>query len=232
MAGKVRQKKLPKVFDQLFDALGNKRQFLARMAFASMSEKQKELAERVLPFKKAMFERAVELGPRVWTNWDFVKDNFKYSFEEPTNVYASIWADGKQYAIRRKVIQKSKTPYVLNIHHSMLELTPEQQDKVLLHELVHMGYSGHSRDFITVCREVGGAVSGSGVTEPGVHLEQKQGSRYKRIRTFDTEQKARDWYRLWLLELEMQAREKGVSDADWRAQRTQVIGKWRVIIGT
>lgn len=226
--------KLPQVFHQLFDSLNKKQMFLARMAFAEMTDAQKEKAETILSFKKAMFERAVVLGPTVWKNWDFVKDHFVWSLEEPNKVYASLWCDGKQRAIGRSVIQRSSTPYRLNVHHSMLELNSAEQDKILLHELVHMGYSGHGRDFINVCREVGGAVSGSGVTEPGVHLERKVGARYKRMQTFHTgdskadERKAREWYRAYRDEVDRIGIEKGASPE----QRKEAIGTWRVIIGT
>lgn len=241
MSTRVKLKKLPQVFHQLFDALNQRRDFVARLAFAEMTDAQKAHAERILLFKKQMFERAVELGPSVWRNWDSLKDRFSYSFEEP-NVYASLWVDvqdgRKQKAIGRVVTFASKS-YRLNVHHSMMDLTSEKQDAILLHELVHMGYSGHSRDFIRVCREVGGTVSGSGVTEPGVHLEQKQGARYKRIRSFtngatprENELRAREWYKAWLVEVERLAKAQGLTDAQWRERREAVVGKWRVIIGT
>lgn len=216
---------LPLAFHSLFEQMEDpSRQFIARVTWASLTDAEKSEYEAIVDFKKRMYDRAVELGPTVWKNWDFVKDVFKWTLVEPSHesdVYAALLVKGKMSAIGRSVLRRAES-YKLAASHRMMKLAPDKQDKVLLHELVHIGYGGHGADFRRVCQEVGGIISGSGVEEPGVHLEQKQGPRYVRVKTFQTEQEAKLWFLGWKADRTAEATARG-EKADF--------GKWRVSFG-
>lgn len=151
--------------------------------------------ESVVKFKRACLDKALALGPTVWKNWNFVADKLGWVTGEPNDkVYAALAYAGQPKAVGRSILIASER-YVLMVSYRAMELSEEQLRKVLLHELVHIGYRGHGRDFRDVCREVGGVVSGSGVTDPGTHVEKKIGHRYKRVRTFDDPKEAEAWAR-------------------------------------
>lgn len=151
--------------------------------------------ESVVRFKQACFVDAKALGPTVWRNWDFVADKLTWTTGEPSDgVYAALAYAGKPKAVGRSLLIAAER-YVLVVSYRAMELDAEQLRKVLLHELVHIGYRGHGEDFRAVCREVGGVVSGRGVTDPGTHVEKKVGHRFKRVRTFDDPKAAEAWAR-------------------------------------
>lgn len=130
----------------------------------------------LVEFKRAMFRRAVELLPRVWNNFEALRTRFGLRFEHPTRgVLAALYTCRNQSAIGAFVLRMCER-YMLVISPKMETLSPEAQDKVLLHELCHMGYGGHDEKFRAHCAKVGGVVSGaaaSGAVEPGVYVEWK-----------------------------------------------------------
>lgn len=130
----------------------------------------------VIEFKQAMFRRAVELLPRVWTNFEKLRARFNWNFENPSRgVFAGLYTCRKQDAIGASVLRMCER-YTLVVSPELMGHAPEAQDKVLLHELCHMGYSGHGAKFREHCTRVGGVVSGtavSGEVEPGVYAEWK-----------------------------------------------------------
>lgn len=236
MTTKKRSKveQLPTKFHQLFDALAAGQQFIARMAFAALSETEKTRAERLIDFKKKAYDRAVELGPTVWQNWDFVQDKFFWSPVEPSqDVLAALaYPKARTWAVGRKLIQIAPR-YSLLVSFRAEALSDAELDKVLKHELLHMGYSGHGADFRKVCREVGGVVSSNAVTggEEGAWFEQRQANgRYKKASpTFETEALAMSWFqhpqqvvaRLaqleeWLVANPDKTRRDGVKALMWR----------------
>lgn len=232
---KKKKSDLPESFHQLFEHLsrGPAGEFLARMTWETLSPVEQVRAEKMLEFKKASFERAKVLGPTVWKNWDFVKDQFFWSPVEPTEkVMAALSVKGKTTAIDRSVLQRAER-YTLLVSHRSMDLKPEDLDKVLLHELVHMGYGGHGADFVKVCREVGGAVGSDAVTggKEGVWFEQRQANgRYKDASpTFKTKPEAMAWFNdpvqvtarqaqamAWLAERPHKTRNDAVKALMWR----------------
>lgn len=199
MAPKKRVEKLPNSIMHLFEVLaGNVGEFVGRMTFNAMSEADKERAEAIVDFKRRAYDRAVELGPAVWENWDFVKDVFFWSPVEPSQpvLAALAYPKARTWAIGRKVIQRAPK-YKLLVSFRAMTLTPEKLDAVLKHELLHIGYSGHGPDFRKVCREVGGVVGSDAVDgEAGTWFEQRQpNGRYKKASpTFETEPLAMAWF--------------------------------------
>jgi hypothetical protein len=153
------------------------------------------MTEAEFQFKLDTFAEFLALGPRVWKNWDFVKDHCVLEMQPPSvKVHAGVLCLGKQRAIGRSILQRSER-YSLLLHPMAMDLKPDGLTKILLHELVHLGYSGHGADFRKVCAEVGGVISGSGVTDPGYHVEMKVGARYRKVATFTSEAEAMKWQR-------------------------------------
>lgn len=200
MTRKKKTADLPPLYHQLFEHLGRGAagHFLARMTWEQLSPVEQVRAEKMLEFKKAAFERAKVLGATVWKNWDFVKDVFFWSPEEPTEkVMAALGVTGRTQAVGRSVLRRAER-YRLLVSHRAMALTPEQLDRILLHELTHVGYSGHGADFRAVCREVGGVVGSHAVTggREGVWFEQRQSNgRYKDASpTFEARGTAMAWF--------------------------------------
>lgn len=199
MAPKKRVEKLPNDIMHLFEVIaGNAGGFVGRMTFNALSEADKERAEAIVDFKKRAYDRAVELGPAVWENWDFVKETFFWSPVEPSLpvLAALVYPSARTWAVGRKIIQRAPK-YKLLVSFRAMTLTPEKLDAVLKHELLHIGYSGHGPDFRKVCREVGGVVGADAVDgKAGTWFEQRQpNGRYKQASpTFESEPLAMSWY--------------------------------------
>jgi len=199
MAPKKRVEKLPNDIMHLFEVIaGNAGGFVGRMTFNALSEADKERAEAIVDFKKRAYDRAVELGPAVWENWDFVKETFFWSPVEPSLpvLAALVYPSARTWAIGRKIIQRAPK-YKLLVSFRAMTLTPEKLDAVLKHELLHIGFSGHGPDFRKVCREVGGVVGADAVDgKAGTWFEQRQpNGRYKQASpTFESEPLAMSWY--------------------------------------
>lgn len=165
------------------------------------------MTEAEYQFKLDTFGRFLELGPQVWTNWDSVKDRCRLSFDSPRGLRSEKRGVLAAIMYRGTTRQKNPLAFGRTIHQPMPEydllLTPylmvdfkgPDLDKILLHELVHLGYGGHGADFRAVCTSVGGVLYGKSVRDPGVHIEQRQANgRYKRVKTFKTEPEARAWF--------------------------------------
>lgn len=240
MTTKTRSKveQLPTKFHQLFNALAEGQQFIARMAFAALSEAEKTRAERLIDFKKKAYDRAVELGPTVWKNWDLVKDKFFWRPAEPSQsvLAALVYPKARTWAVDRKLIQIAPR-YSLLVSFRAETLPAAELDRVLKHELLHMGYSGHGADFRKVCREIGCIVGSDAVTggEAGTWFEQRQpNGRYKKASpTFETESLAMEWFRHpqqivarlaqleeWLAVNPGKARRDGAKALMWRVVHT------------
>lgn len=179
-----------------------------------------ERLQTVLEFKQAMFHRAVELLPRVWTNFEKLRERFDWHFENPSRgVLAGLYTCRNQFAIGASVLRMCEH-YMLVVSPELMGHAPEAQDKVLLHELCHMGYSGHGAKFREHCTRVGGVVSGAGVggeVEPGVYVEWKPpgATRYTRHpQRFESQAEAHAFARQ-----EIAARHSGGLEP----------GKWRLV---
>ncbi len=215
-----RQSDLPTQFHQLFEMMagGSEKAFMARIAWAQLTEKERDRAEAMLTFKKAAFDRAVELGPTVWpSSWDFVKERFHWSPVEPNAMVDAALSYAGSVSAMGRTLMRMAPKYTLLVSHRAMRHTQSDLDKIILHELVHIGYSGHDERFRAVCSAVGGIVSGSGVTEPGVHIEKKIGARYKVVHSIKEtgtagERAARHW--IFTEQREMEAR--GEPRTSWR----------------
>lgn len=168
------------------------------------------MTEAEYQFKLDTFAEFLALGPQVWRNWatpmplgsfmrSAVKDRCFLSMQAPDtgNVKAALKCffpgGGAQGAIGGVIIRPADR-YELLLAPHLAEVSADARKRILLHELVHIGYGGHGKRFRTYCKAVGGVISGSAVTDPGFHLEKKVGTRFKRMRTFSTEKEAMAWF--------------------------------------
>ncbi len=168
------------------------------------------MTEAEYEWRLETFSRFLFLGPSVWTNWNDLKDRCVLGFDSPRaagakeTALACIFfrgttsrANSKPKATGRTVYRPMPNYELLLTTQLMNEYTGKALDKILLHELVHLGYAGHGPDFKAVCEEVGGVLYGAAANgTPGVHVEQKQpNGRFKRVKTFSTESEALKWWR-------------------------------------
>ena len=132
----------------------------------------------------------------------FVRDPEVEARFSKAGVYAAIryrhdpppWASG-----RHLVRAAPDRIYRLLVMDEMLGLDDDSVEKILIHEAVHIGYAKHSREFLSVVRECGGAVSGSAVDRgnDNITVERKDPGerRYKPVREFTDAREAEQWAR-------------------------------------
>jgi len=147
-------------------------------------------------FKLTTFNRLLELGPQVWRNWDTVRGRMMLAFDRIGGAKDTALAAiryrgvGQPQAIGR-VITRAMGAYEFLTEPELMRYSGDALDKILLHELVHLGYPGHREDFKRVCKEVGGVLYGAAATSSEVRLEKRQpNGRYKPVKTFATEAEA------------------------------------------
>lgn len=179
------------------------------------------LAE-ALTKKQELFKRSVELLPQVWRNWEVLNERYSFTIDQPTGdvlaalLSARLPSGRRQEAIGNSVLRMAPR-YVLMVSTEMFDLTPTERDKVLKHELLHMGYTGHGEDFRRAAVAVGAAISGASVTdgrEPGVYAAKKVGARYAVMKRFDTQREAE----LWVMDETKRAHEVGEPRTRWRLE--------------
>jgi predicted SprT family Zn-dependent metalloprotease len=86
----------------------------------------------------------------------------------------------------------------MNKHHTLyvaphtLKLSPETIRRVVRHEVIHIGYQLHNKEFFEMCQEYGASLTCSSDASnlPPFQAQVKEGSRYKTIRRFDKETEA------------------------------------------
>ena len=157
-------------------------------------------------WRMATFSRFIALGPTVWRNWSFVADRIVLSFEVlderkvvGEKALACVQYQGKSFAkpqaIGRSILRAMPGYALVLSNRLMREYTGVALDKILLHELVHLGYGGHGKDFQHVCKEVGGVIYGAAAVSSKVYAEQKQANgRYKRLHEFESEAALQAWW--------------------------------------
>lgn len=191
------------------------------------------------------FARFLELGPQVWKNWSDLKERCRLSFEsvraagsKETALACIVGRDSrhrwKPKAIGRTVYSPVQQYDLLLTTQLMHEYKGPKLDKILLHELVHLGYFGHGPDFRSVCLEVGGVLYGAAANgTPGVHIEQKQpNGRFKRVKTFATEKEAMAWFRDPVESAKrLAAVEKLMDEQGYRLEDAKKLLKARLVYG-
>ena len=75
--------------------------------------------------------------------------------------------------------------YILQVTPRLLELTEEQQEKIMKHEAIHMGFMNHGKDFFELAEKVGAPFSESNLTNK-IRIQAKFGSRYENVGEAET----------------------------------------------
>ena len=134
-----------------------------------------------------------EAARRIWRNADFALDHTRLSSLPPpsdSKVLAAVGHTGPQKAIGDSIYRRS-SHYTLYLSPRLFSMSDEDIRKVMTHEAIHLGISGHPADFREMARKHGATITEEGLEDPGIHLEVKQGARYKRVATFTSEAQAR-----------------------------------------
>jgi hypothetical protein len=105
-------------------------------------------------------------------------------YAPPVRAYGTVLAQRARY-------------YQLVINPALLQRDEDFIRKIMIHEAVHIGYMKHDANFREIVHEHGGAVSESDASGEGIRVQKKEGSRFKTVKTFPSEEEAaaRVWMR-------------------------------------
>ena len=167
----------------------------------------------------AIHARFLDAVRHVWRNADFVLPYVRADYADrppKADVHAALLViGGRTRAIGDSVIQRAPA-YALLVNPSIYDLPDDMIWRVLVHEAVHIGYSGHGEDFKRLVVEKGGVVAGAGVDTGGVvEVQKKVGARFKTVRTFPQEEQREA--EAWAREQANAARARGTPER-WRLQ--------------
>ena len=131
-----------------------------------------------------------QYAPKVWKNSPLLQRiNFTFLLvpnkEMKHKVLMSIAYSSKPWAMGDSLIQVPSSMTV-KVNERMFELPPEQRLKIIIHEIVHIGYADHSENFIKLCVQHGGAPSemASGEETATYKVQVKQGARFVTVKNF------------------------------------------------
>ena len=72
----------------------------------------------------------------------------------------------------------------------------ENIEKIVIHEVFHIGYSKHTKEFYRLVKKHGGVPSEIALSDERIAVQVKRGSRYKTIRKFKDIEEARSYAEL------------------------------------
>ena len=142
-------------------------------------------------------ERFLFNARRVWG--DVIdKINFKFTKRKPKKGHIlSLAYSSRPMAIRNVLVS---APTEMNLYYSdaVFEYSKEDFEKIVIHEVIHIGYPGHSEAFIKEVVKFGGIKSIAHLEGLGIQVQAKKRAdkrgRFKTIMTFkdDEEELARE----------------------------------------
>jgi len=130
-------------------------------------------------------ERFLYHARRVWG--DNV-DNISFKFElRKHKIPMTLAYNSRPQAIRNVLIQVPKN-MTLYISESFFEFSEEDREKIIVHEVIHIGYSPHNQAYLTQVKKFGGVRSLTELENLGIKLQSKIRSnkrgRFKTIQSF------------------------------------------------
>lgn len=138
-----------------------------------------------------------EFAKEIWgDSYDFLTKStwtFKQGQHEirANNVLAAVVCNGRQSASGRTILARCPS-YIIYFSDRLLEDTDDEKvDKVLKHEVLHLGYHKHTAAFYAVAHEVGAAITESAANGEKPYIEIKEGARFKKFMEFETFQEAK-----------------------------------------
>ncbi|MCK4665993.1 M48 family metallopeptidase [Candidatus Dependentiae bacterium] len=132
-------------------------------------------------------ERFLFNAHRVWG--DVIdKIHFKFTKREPKKGHIlSLAYSSRPIAIRNALIS-APTEMTLYYSESLFDYSKEDAEKIIIHEVIHIGHPGHSEAFITEVMRFGGIKSMAHLEGLGIQVQTKvrknKGERFKTIMTF------------------------------------------------
>lgn len=118
----------------------------------------------------------------------------KLSNDEPKGgVMASLAYDPRTVRTIGDLLVSAAPAYLLRISDRLLEQSADVVKGIMFHEALHVGYPKHDKAFRDMAAQHKIPLTESWTEEPGWKVQRKDGSRYKTLRTFETEEKAREW---------------------------------------
>lgn len=128
-----------------------------------------------------------------WGNF-FERNKVEFDFEitEPKKTHARvIYPEGRTpRAISRTIVSfpryNDDKKVKVQAGTDLFNLDEEIINKVIKHEVVHLGHPNHDKNFRRVAREIGTDISMSQILGKGFRVQVKEGSRYKDAKTFQT----------------------------------------------
>jgi hypothetical protein len=147
--------------------------------------------------RAAAFEMFKEAGNKMWASGEQVTSLVTLSQEEPTaGTLASLARPTGRLRAVGNIIIRPAAKYVLRVSDRLLGMGTDHVRKIMIHEAGHLGYDGHGTDFRSIVTRNGGALSETGLQDgDAFHIQRKEGSRFKTIKSFENEQAARIWVR-------------------------------------
>jgi hypothetical protein len=102
--------------------------------------------------------------------------------------YITHLRDAHQWAVG---LSLGQTPAKVTLHvaERFLGLSKKEQENILGHEALHLGYSRHDTGFRSACKVLGIAIT-EHMLRNGYHAQKKEGGRYKTIKVFQTHEEA------------------------------------------
>ena len=134
-------------------------------------------------------ERFLHHAQRVWG--DNI-ENISFRFElRKHKVPMSIAYNSRPQAISNVLIQVPKN-MTLYISESFFDFSEEDREKIIIHEVIHIGYSPHNEAFLKQVKKFGGVRSLSELENLGIQLQSKirknKKERFKTIETFGNDE--------------------------------------------
>jgi len=159
---------------------------------AALKSKGKDLSNaEIVPAnnldEEYLKERFLFNARRVWG--DVIdKINFKFTKRKPKKDHIlSLAYSSRPVAIRNVLVS---APTEMNLYYSdaIFEYSKEDFEKIVIHEVLHIGYPGHGTGFIGQVVKFGGIKSIAHLEGLGIQVQSKKrankGERFKTIMTF------------------------------------------------
>lgn len=143
------------------------------------------LSFQVFDARVRAFDIFREEARRIWSNAEAVP--VQLSLDEPgKGCLASVTTLGTPRSIGSRVLNPERTR-TLRLSAEVLAFPPEALRKILIHEALHLGISGHGARFMRACALYGGARTGQEARGAPVVVACKEGRRFRVVREFPRE---------------------------------------------
>jgi len=153
-----------------------------------------------------MFETEVR---HIWG--DKVADYIEVEYViKPQKVNMSIGAKTIPKAINNHILFMGKH-YTLYVSPQILQKPRKDVLATIRHEVIHIGYMRHTKDFFDMCKKYDACLTGESYRNKHLSMYQaqvKKGSRYVTIKRFDDEQESFIWLKHYCQEHKCRGRVK------------------------